>query len=226
MERHLERDLEILTAIGEGTPLTQRALAQRLGVALGLTNLYLKRLAGKGFIKIKEFPKKPAARKRLRYVLTPKGVAEKARLTYEFMGHSLSLYRRTRATLKEALAHLARDGMKRIALYGVGEAAELAYLTLRELGLEPIGVFAKEASGSFLGFPVRDLRELASEEFDGIVLATFDRPEPLLEEVIALGLPREKFLTLRRLAAVRASDGSSGRAVWRARNAGFEEGEG
>ena len=50
MERQHERDLEILTAIDEGEPLTQRALAQRLGVALGLANLYLKRLAVKGSI--------------------------------------------------------------------------------------------------------------------------------------------------------------------------------
>ncbi|MEK7714504.1 MAG: winged helix-turn-helix domain-containing protein, partial [candidate division NC10 bacterium] len=68
MERRVERDLEILIAIGEDRPLTQRALAQRLGVALGLANLYLKRLARKGLIKITEFPRKPATRKRLRYV--------------------------------------------------------------------------------------------------------------------------------------------------------------
>src|ERR671934_3033819 len=100
------RDLELLTALGEGTPLTQRALAQRLGVALGLTNLYLKRLARKGYIKIVEFPQKPAARKRLRYLVTPKGLAEKARLTYEHMVYALNLYRRTRATLRESLGEL------------------------------------------------------------------------------------------------------------------------
>src|SRR5437016_14482533 len=83
MERSAERELEILRAIGEGAPLTQRALAERLGVALGLTNLYLKRLAKKGYIKIAEFPKKPAARKRLRYVLTPTGIREKTRLRSE-----------------------------------------------------------------------------------------------------------------------------------------------
>src|SRR5512147_747867 len=99
MERHVERHLEILTAIEEGTPLTQRALAERLGVALGLANLYLKRLAGKGFIKVREFPTKPYAGKRLRYVLTPKGATEKARLTYEYIGHSLQLFRRTRGNL-------------------------------------------------------------------------------------------------------------------------------
>src|SRR5438093_7239208 len=92
IERHFERELEILTAIEEGVPLTQRALAQRLGVALGLTNLYLKRLAKKGYIKIAEFRKKPAARKRLRYVLTPTGIREKTRLTYEHVAYALNLY--------------------------------------------------------------------------------------------------------------------------------------
>ena len=70
VERQLQRDLEILTAVGEERQLTQRALAQRLGVALGLTNLYLKRLGKKGYIKIVEFPKKPAARARERSPLT------------------------------------------------------------------------------------------------------------------------------------------------------------
>lgn len=198
MERHTERDLEILTAIGEGRPITQRALAQRLGVALGLTNLYLKRLARKGFIKITEFPVKPAAGKRLRYVLTPKGLMEKSRLTYDYMAYSLGIYRRTRETLRETLSHLPGDGAKRVVLYGVGEAAELAYVTLKELGLEPVGVFAREAGGEFLGFPVRKIDEVLDEPVDGIIVATFDRPEPYLVELAALGVPEHKLLTLRR----------------------------
>ena len=120
MERQGERDLEILTAIEEGLPLTQRALAERLGVALGLCNLYLKRLARKGYIKIVEFPRKPAARKRLRYLLTPRGMAEKSRLTYEHMAYSLNLYRRARRMLRQSLGGLADGGAKRIALCGAG----------------------------------------------------------------------------------------------------------
>jgi DNA-binding MarR family transcriptional regulator len=201
MERQNERDLEILTAIGEGTPFTQRALAERLGVALGLTNLYLKRLAGKGFIKIREFSTKPHTRKRLSYMLTPKGAAEKGRLTYEYMSYSLRLYRRTRENLREGMAQLARGGMKRVALCGVGEAAELAYLTLKESGLEPIGIFSANPGGDFLGYPVRPLGELASAEFDAVVVATFDRPEQPVAELMRLGIPQAKFLTLRRLAA-------------------------
>lgn len=208
MERHRQRDLEILTAIGEGRPLTQRALAQRLGVALGLTNLYLKRLARKGYIKIAEFPRKPAARKRLRYLLTPKGIAEKSRLTYEHVVYSLNLYRRARQTLRESLSLLPQNGLKRIALYGTGEAAELAYLTLKELGLEPMGVYGPEAGGHFLGFPVRAVRELVGEEFDRLVLATFERPEQHVAELAGLGLPREKILTLRGMAAPGVENGA------------------
>lgn len=198
MERRVERDLEILIAIGEGRPLTQRALAQRLGVALGLANLYLKRLARKGLIKITEFPRKPATRKRLRYVVTPKGLAEKALLTYAYMNYSLAIYRRTRETLRETLSHLHGNGMKRIALYGPGEAAELAYITLREFGLEPVGIFADVAGGVFLGFPVRPLAELSPDDVDGVIVATLDRPEPHLGALLQLGFPASKLLTLRR----------------------------
>ena len=198
MKRHQERNLEILTAIGEGRPLTQRALAQRLGVALGLTNLYLKRLAKKGFIKITEFPRKPHARKRLRYIVTPKGLLEKSRLTYDYMSYSLGIYRRTRETLRDTLSHLPGNGTKRVVLYGVGEAAELAYVTLKELGLEPIGVFAREAGGDFLGFAVRSVAEIVDESLDGIIVATFDRPEPYVADLTSLGVPRRKLLTLRR----------------------------
>ena len=210
IERHVERELEILTAIEEGAPLTQRALAQRLGVALGLTNLYLKRLAGKGFIKIREFPVKPHAGKRLRYVLTPKGVGEKARLTYEYMGHSLNLFRRTRDNLREAMSHLGDNGMKRIALCGVGEAAELAYLTLKEFGLEPVAVFAGEGGGRFLGLPIRPVSELPTADVDGIVIATFDKPDQHLAALGRMGIPAQKLLTLRRPASSTTNGSSNG----------------
>ena len=198
-DRHLERDLRILTAIGEGMPLTQRALAQRLGVALGLANLYLKRLGRKGLIKIVEFPTKPATRKRLRYLLTPKGLAAKTRLTYEYVGRSVELYRLAREALRGALADLPRNG-NGVALYGNGEAAELAYLTLKELGLEPVGVFGPEPHGVFLGMPVRDARELAALPVDRIIVATFDKPKLHVPGLLALGIAPDRLVTLDRRA--------------------------
>jgi DNA-binding MarR family transcriptional regulator len=207
MQRQAERDLAILTAIGEGHPLSQRALSDRLGVALGLTNLLLKRLARKGCIKVVEFPRKPAARKRLRYLLTPKGIAEKTRLTYEHMSYSLGLYRRARQVLRDSLSHLPGQGVKRIALCGVGEPAELAYLTLKEFGLEPVGVFASDADGHFLGFPVQPIADLRNADLDGIVVATFDRSHPYLVELARLDIPPTKILPLRRPLPVAGQGG-------------------
>jgi DNA-binding MarR family transcriptional regulator len=197
MRPQSERELEILSAIEEGTPLTQRLLAQRLGVAVGLTNLYLKRLAHKGLIKVAGFPKRPAARKRLRYVLTPRGLTEKTRLTYEHVAYALSLYRRTRQTLRESLARLPGDGRSRVALYGAGEAAELAYLTLKESGREPVGVYTEEGGGHFIAFPVQKLADLDPDSVDAIVVASFERPEPVLANLIARGLPQHKLITIR-----------------------------
>ena len=171
-------DLEILTAIGEGRPLTQRDLSRRLGVALGLTNLYLKRLAWKGLIKINEFPRKPGPGQRLRYVLTATGFSEKTRLSYAYIVQSLEVYRRAREALRDRLGQFSDGGVRRVALYGAGEAAELAYLTLRELGLEPVGVFTRDGGGQFLGFPVRPVKELADAEADALVLSTFETPAP------------------------------------------------
>lgn len=204
-DRHLERDLRILSAIEEGAPLTQRLLARRVGVALGLANLCLKRLARKGYIKVVHFNDKPAARKRLRYLLTPKGLAEKSRLSYEHLVYSLNLYRRTRQTLRESLGSLRERGMKRLALYGTGDAAELAYLTLKECGLEPIGVYAAAPGGEFLGFPVLPVAALNVDEIDGLVVATFERPEPHVLELERRGVPRGKCVTLRRMITGRSA---------------------
>jgi DNA-binding MarR family transcriptional regulator len=206
MDRQDARELEILTAIGEGRPLSQRARAERLGIALGLVNLYLRRMSRKGYVKITEFPTKPAARKRLRYLLTPKGLAEKSRLTYEHMLYSLNLFRRTRQTLRESLSLMVGQGMKRVALYGPGEAAELAYLTLKEFGLEPIGVFASTAGGEFLGFPVQAAEALRADELDAVIVATFDRPQAEVTALVQRGIPAAKCVTLRRLAP--AANGS------------------
>ena len=130
--------------------------------------------------------------------MTPKGLLEKSLLTYDYMAYSLGVYRRTRETLRETLSHLPGGGAKRMVLYGVGEAAELAYVTLKELGLEPVGFYAREAGGDFLGFPVRAIGEVRSDLVDGVVVATFDRPEPHLADLRALGIPPQKLLTLRR----------------------------
>jgi DNA-binding MarR family transcriptional regulator len=194
MEPEAQRNLEILTELARGEPVTQRGLAERLGIALGLTNLYLKRLARKGHIKITTIPPH-----RVRYLLTPKGLAEKTRLTYEYMEYSMRLYRDTRRTLREALLPVLRRGGRRVAIYGTTEAAELAFLTLRELGLEVTAVFAEDGeAGSFLGLPVRPLAELTPAGQDVVVVASFTRADGVVATLTARGLSRAQIATLRK----------------------------
>src|SRR5438445_11872793 len=95
MDIQSQRDLQLLNEVEQNAAVTQRSLARKLDVALGLTNLYLKRLARKGVIKITTIP-----RHRIKYLLTPRGMAEKSRLTYLYMQYSLSYYRDWRQRLK------------------------------------------------------------------------------------------------------------------------------
>ena len=71
------RTLKLLEEIENGHVPSQRDLAKTLNVSLGLVNSFIKRLAHKGYFKITTIPKN-----RVKYILTPKGAAEKARLTY------------------------------------------------------------------------------------------------------------------------------------------------
>ncbi len=191
MDQVAQRDLKILTAIGERQNVTQRSLAKSLDIALGLTNLYLKRLARKGYIKITTLPPK-----RLKYLLTPQGIAEKTRLTYEYMSFSLLLYRQTRTHLREAVRPLVENGRRRLALYGSGEAAELAYLTLREFGIQPSALYTDDGTSQFLDIPVRPVRDLSAAEIDGVIVAAFNSLDAHREMLTQNGVPQEKLIFL------------------------------
>ncbi|MBI3457058.1 MAG: winged helix-turn-helix transcriptional regulator [Candidatus Rokubacteria bacterium] len=193
MDQASQRELRILTEIAERKNLTQRGLSKTLGIALGLTNLYLKRLARKGYIKLTTIPPN-----RVKYLLTPRGIAQKTRLTYEYMRFSLYLYGQTRRTLREALEPLIAEDHKRFALYGTGEAAELAYLTLREVGVDPIAVFHGEGGTRFLGLPVLPKEQLTEVPVDRVIVASFDgMTERQLEDLQRL-VPGDKLIVLGR----------------------------
>jgi DNA-binding MarR family transcriptional regulator len=201
MDVEARRELTVLEAVAQDQRITQRSLAVKLGIALGLTNIYLKRLIRKGFIKCINVQSN-----RLLYLITPQGIAEKSRLTYEFMDYSLHLYREVRQHLSEVLRPCRDNGAQRIAVYGTGEAAELAYLSLKEQGLEPVAVFAAEAGGTFLGIPVRGLDECALIPFDRLIVATLDKPDSLVKQLTRAGIPLDKLLTLKPTAPVAALD--------------------
>jgi hypothetical protein len=185
------RDLRLLEAIEQEATVTQRTLALRLGIALGLTNLYLRRLIRKGYVKCVT-----VAPNRLVYMVTPRGLARKARLTFEFMKYSLDFYRDARQHIRQSLVEMA--DRRRIAIYGTGDVAELVYLLVKQMGLEPVAVFDDTPDGAFLGLPVLPVRDHASVAYDVVIVTALDRPGATRKRLAAAGVPDDKMLMLYR----------------------------
>jgi DNA-binding Lrp family transcriptional regulator len=190
IEEH--RDLKLLEALEQDSRVTQRSLASKLGIALGLTNIYLKRLVRKGYIKCVN-----VRSNRISYLITARGIAEKARLTYEFMDYSLHLYGEVRQHLRGVLQECA-SADRRVAICGRGEAAELAYLSLRECGLEPVAIFDMEGGREFLGIPVQAVRDHERVAYDLMIVATLETSPRLIIALEGQGIPPEKLFPLRR----------------------------
>jgi DNA-binding MarR family transcriptional regulator len=122
-----ERQLRILEVLEQNPETTQASLATQLGVAVGSVNWYLKRLIRKGYVKATRMK-----RNRLKYFVTPQGLALKARLTSEFMQYSLRVYRELREAAREALAQVRDQGYTAVKANGKGEAMEIFRLTCLE----------------------------------------------------------------------------------------------
>jgi DNA-binding Lrp family transcriptional regulator len=191
MDIESHRDLKLLEAVEADSRITQRSLANRLGIALGLTNIYLKRLVRKGYIKCVNVQSN-----RISYLITPRGIAEKARLTYEFMDYSLHLYSEVRQHLRTVLQECAA-AHRRVAIYGRGEAAELAYLSLKEFGMEPVAVFDTDGGADFLGMRVLPLRDHVGIVYDLMIVATLERSGPQVGALVSDGVPADKLFPLR-----------------------------
>ena len=127
MDSQSERDLQILEYLERNPDITQADLATRLGVAVGSVNWYLKRLISKGYVKVRQMQ-----RRRLRYLVTPQGLAEKARLTQAYMQASLWLYRETRAQARGLLAQVVEAGYDAVCVEGDDDLADICRLTCLE----------------------------------------------------------------------------------------------
>ncbi len=129
----LEDDLRALTLLDEleqNPDITQASLAARLGVAVGTVNWHIKRLVAKGYLKVKRLE-----RKKLRYIITPEGLALRTRLAMDYVQHSFELYRKIRARVKEQLTEVRQAGFDRVRILGEGDVAEICALTCLEQGI-------------------------------------------------------------------------------------------
>ena len=181
--------LGLLDAVHDDSTHSQRTLAKELGIALGLTNAYLKRCVHKGWIKVRRAPAN-----RYGYYLTPKGFAEKSRLTARYLARSFHFYGQARRQLDQAFAVSAQQGWRRVALVGAGELAEIALLCAIQYPVQVVGVADEERPpGKFMHVRlVPDLDALGP--VDAVIVTHMKAPQKAFDRLSGRLAP-ERVLT-------------------------------
>ncbi|RLB40122.1 MAG: transcriptional regulator [Deltaproteobacteria bacterium] len=190
-----KEDIHILRLMGEierNGSFSQRELARRLNISLGLVNRFIKRLVSKGYFKVKTLP-----RNRVKYLLTPKGIARKSKLTVEYLRYSVSFYREVKSLLVNKFKEMEQRGIRRLLFYGAGEVAELAYLYLQLTGIKLAGVLDRQGdNNTFFGYKVQGIERLRLKDWDGVLITELGEAEQGIEALIDAGVPWEKIFTL------------------------------
>ena len=149
MEKEDLQILRLMAEIDRNGDHSQRELSRRLNISLGLVNTFLKRLVNKGYFKVKTMP-----RNRVKYFLTPEGLARKSRLTVEYLRFSMNFYKDIKSLLLKKFKEMEHNQVRSVLFFGAGEVAELAYLYLQLTGLRLVGIVDDERKDdNFFGLP-------------------------------------------------------------------------
>lgn len=172
MSEETEITLGVLNAVHDNSRVTQRSVAKDLGIALGLTNSYLKRCIKKGLIKVQQAPAN-----RYAYYLTPQGFTEKSRLTAEYVTQGFKFFRIAKSECAEIFEICHNRGWNRVALHGLTDIAEIAVLSATNADIEIVGVIDRSSAlMRYAGAPVVDNFEKLSD-VDAIVITDLGKPQ-------------------------------------------------
>jgi DNA-binding MarR family transcriptional regulator len=182
-DREDQITLSLLGEIENDNAVSQRRLSKSLGVALGLTNSYLKRCVRQGYIRIKQVPPK-----RYLYYLTPKGFSEKSRLSTRYLVNSFSFYREASGSCLACFNECKNNGWKRVVLCGISELAEIATLRADECGITIVGFYDRDyKKKKYLRWKVwNDLSKM--DDHDAILLTDLTEPSGILNHLETEGI--------------------------------------
>jgi len=156
-----KKHLDTLLEIKQNPSLTQRSLAHRLNISLGLTNAILQNLIHRGWVKAK----KMTGRKIL-YLITPQGIARATSLVYDRFRETQNYYQYTKEMLTSHLTNLYAKGKRKAAIYGTSQLAEIAYLSLLDSPLQLHSIITDDpllSKKKFLGHEILTLHDFAQK---------------------------------------------------------------
>jgi DNA-binding MarR family transcriptional regulator len=190
-----KENIHILRLMGEierdASP-SQRELSSRLNLSLGLVNTFIKRLVKKGYFKVKTMP-----RNRVKYFLTPKGLARKSRLTVEYLQYSANFYKDIKNLLVNKFKEMEKARLNTVMFFGAGEVAELAYLYMQLTDLQLVGIIDdSQDGGDFFEFGVDALDLLDQKDWDVILLTRLDNMDQDIKTLVEKGVNPDKIAVL------------------------------
>ena len=155
------KHLDTLLELKENPSLSQRSLAHKLNISLGLTNSSLQNLIHRGLIKAK----KMTGRKIL-YLITPKGMVQATNFIYDRVRETQHYYQYTKDLLTTSFTNLYNKGARKAIIYGTGQLAEITYLSLLDSPLKLHSILTDEPASSkkkFLGHEILTLSDFTQK---------------------------------------------------------------
>jgi len=140
----MENEYQVLTHLQENEITTQRKISSKTGLSLGAVNLLLKKMVRKGLIKVEKLNART-----VRYILTPQGIKEKTKLTYQFVRSSYRQILNITTAVQTLIAEEAINSKTdQVVLYGPADEVEQILINaLHGLGIKP--EIRRPANGDF-----------------------------------------------------------------------------
>ena len=122
-----EREFELINIIGAELGANQRDLSRQMALSLGMTNMLIRRLLSKGYIRIQQLNKK-----KVEYILTPQGFAEKMRKSVRYTMKTINSIGLIKRHLSDVLMHAYEAGHRKFYILGESDLAGLIEIVLKE----------------------------------------------------------------------------------------------
>ena len=165
------RELNLLQELERNPIISQRELSHKFGIALGVTNACLKRMARRGWIRITNMD-----HRRIGYYLTPKGLAEKTKLTLRLVSWTVQHYSTLKDIIGERLLEIQNKGIERIVFYGVSDEMEIAYVTLQGVKVQLAGIVEDEEKmgqkQEVFGFELKKVEQIGTLKPDAVIITS------------------------------------------------------
>lgn len=191
----LYKELQILNLLTSNPQVTQRGIANSVGISLAMVNFYLEKYEKDGVLKIS----RDSTRAGL-YSLTKRGHEKRKLLNMEFLEASLDVYNQAKNECINFIEKIKEDGFKKLIFYGAGEVCELLLYVMnniREVDLEVLAVIDDDSAkiGTLItDVKVISINDLNKYDYDGILVSSYTHNDTIKKKLLSIGISENKII--------------------------------